>query len=237
MGSEAPTGREGGRPRSRSLGVVALMLMASTVAACGSSGGSANNDPPAPSALVVAPDYTLQGCTFLVNGSVPPGEPQGVNPNFPSFPSTVSSNKAITTIAQRGGTAIVDGTGLPSGTKLYGGPDATGPVVGVIPANDSIVVAEPVLWTDAKGGKWLAFFLICGGRNLYWASLDEVQQLSPAAGETITSLIDQLSKAPPYSTSHQASLLGIKVEKRALVWDDSSVQFTVGRGEMIPNGP
>ena len=49
-------------------------------------------------------------------------------------------------------------------------------------AETRIQVAEPVVWTDATGGKWLAFFLSCGGPALYWVSVDSLEHQNRADG-------------------------------------------------------
>ena len=40
-------------------------------------------DRPADELVVTAPDFTLQGCTYVLDGTVPAGEPEGVQPILP----------------------------------------------------------------------------------------------------------------------------------------------------------
>jgi hypothetical protein len=182
--------------------------------------------------LVTAPDFSLQGCTFTVNGSIPPGEPNGLKPSFPAFSPDPSANAAVKSIEEHGGTALVDGAGVPPGATLYAGPDRSGTVVGTVPSGQSILLAEPVIW-HSDGDTWLAFFLQCGGPNLYWASLDEIKQVSPTTASDLATTLSELKGAPPYSQSHQASFETVAVKDRSLVWTDSSIPFPVARGQLI----
>jgi hypothetical protein len=214
----------------RSHGVVLVALLVTSAAvltACGG-GSSATGS----SGLVTAPDFSLQGCTFTVNGSIPPGEPQGLKPSFPAFSPDPSANAAVTSIEEHGGTALVDGAGVPPGATLYAGPDRSGTVIGTVPSGQSILLAEPVIWRS-DGDTWLAFFLQCGGPNLYWASLDEIKQVSPTTARDLTTTLSELKGAPPYSQSHQASFETVAIKDRSLVWTDSSIPFPVGRGQLI----
>ncbi|MGB7051099.1 MAG: hypothetical protein WBG41_05990 [Acidimicrobiales bacterium] len=218
--------------RSRTFALVVMMLAtAAVLTACGDSGGSSATGS---AALVTAPVFPLQGCTFTVNNSIPPGEPNGLKPPFPAFSPDPSANAAVKSIEEHGGTALVDGAGVPSGATLYAGPDRSGTVVGTVPSGESILLAEPVIWrTDSD--TWFAFFLQCGGPNLYWASLNEIKKVSPAAAQGLTSTLSELKNAPPYSRSHQASLEAVTVKDRSLVWTVSSIMFPVGRGQLIQN--
>jgi hypothetical protein len=202
-------------------------------AACGS-GTAASTPPPTAStaAIVEPPAFNLEGCTYVFNGTIPDGEPQGLKPPFPAFGADQSAIDALQHIRSHGGRAMVDSVDLPGGTDLYAGPD-TGTKVGAVPSGDSILVAEPVVWTDSSGGKWLAFFLSCGGRSLYWVSVDGLKHQNPSDGAEIAQLIAQLEKAPPYSQSDMASLLPIEINgQRQLVFTDPKVTFLVGRGEL-----
>lgn len=216
--------------RSHRFVLVALLTAsAAALTACG--GGSSAT---ASTGLVAAPDFSLQGCTFTVNGSIPPGEPHGLKPSFPVFSPDPSASAAVKSIEEHGGTALVDGAGVPPGATLYAGPDRSGTVVGTVPSGESILLAEPVIW-HSDGDTWLAFFLQCGGPNLYWASLDEIKQVSPATATDLTTTLSELKGVPPYSQSHQASFETVAVKDRSLVWTDSSIPFPVGRGQLIQN--
>jgi hypothetical protein len=207
--------------------VALLMTSAAALTACGGSSSATGS-----TGLVTAPDFSLQGCTFTVSGSIPPGEPHGLKPSFPAFSPDPSANVAVKSIEEHGGTALVDGAGVPPGATLYAGPDRTGTVVGTVPGGESILLAEPVIWRSGDD-TWLAFFLQCGGPNLYWASLDEIKQVSPTTARDLTTTLSELKDAPPYSQSHQASFETVAIKDRSLVWTDSSIPFPVGRGQLI----
>ncbi len=223
--------------RRRAVAVVAAGLVALTVAACG--GGSSSTGTTAATSgstdsVVTPPAFTLQGCTYVLDGKVPTGEPTGLKPHFPSFSPDPSARAALRIIKGHGGTAMVDGVTLPAGTTLHAGPDTSGTKVGTIPSGQSILAAEPVVWTDSSGHTWLAFFLSCGGDNLYWVSLSELAKQNPSIGESLASLVSELAKAPPYTKSGQASLLPIVVDdEHHLVFADPKVTFSVGRGELV----
>ncbi len=218
---------------SRAVAVALVCLAAWAAAACGSGTGASTPLPAASSAIVEPPDFTLQGCTYEFNGTIPDGEPQGLKPSFPTFDADQSATDALQHIESHGGTGMVDSVDFPGGTDLYAGPD-TGTKVGVIPSGDSIQVAEPVVWTDATGGKWLAFFLSCGGRSLYWVSVDTLEHQNRADGIAITQLIAQLEKAPPYTKAGTASLLPIQIDdQHHLAFTDATVTLLVGRGALV----
>ena len=180
------------------------------------------------------PAVTLQGCSYTVDSTVPAGEPHGVKPPFPPFSPDPSVSAALAVIKAKGGTAMVGSVTLPPSTELFAGPDTDGAKAGTIPENQSILTTEPVLWTDAAGGKWLAFFLACGGSSLYWAGVDNIRSQNPVAGASIASELAQLEKAAPYTQTGQASLLPIRVdEHHHLVFNDAKVTFPVGRAELF----
>jgi hypothetical protein len=187
---------------------------------------------------VTAPDFTLSGCTFEVNNSIPQGEPTGLKPNFASFTPDASAGVALASIKKNGGKAMVDSAGLPSGTKLYAGPDRSSQVVGTIPSGKSLLLSEPVVWTGSNGETWLATFIECGGPNLYWASLDQIKQVSSGEAATLSSLIKQLAAVqPPYPKSDQASLVRVDVVGHNLAWNTSQITFPVARGQLVDNEP
>jgi hypothetical protein len=211
--------------------VLAALFVASAAALTACSGGSSPTDS---TSLVSAPDFSLQGCTYTVNNSIPPGEPRGLKPSFPAFSPDPSANAAVKSIEEHGGTALVDGAGVPPGATLYAGPDRSGTVIGTVPSGESILLAEPVIW-HTDDDTWMAFFLECGGPNLYWASLNEIKQVSPTTASNLSATLSELKGAPSYSESHQASFESVAVKDRSLVWTDSSIPFPVGRGQLIQN--
>jgi hypothetical protein len=219
--------------RAVAVGVAGLAALAST--ACGSaSGSSPTSAPSATVGIVKPPDFTLQGCTYVLDNTIPAGEPQGVKPPFPPFTPDGSATAALQHIKDHGGTAMVDSVTLPSGTTLYPGPDLDGTPVGAVSAQDSILAAEPVVWTDAQRGTWLAFYLSCGGDALYWVSVKGLEHQNPIAGKGVAAQIAQLQKAAPYTKSGTASLLPVVVNRhRQLTFSDPKVTFLVGRGELV----
>jgi hypothetical protein len=222
---------------SRAVAVALVCLAAVATAACGS-GTGASTPPPTVSAdaIVKPPDFTLQGCTYVFDSTIPAGEPQGLKPTFPPFGADQSATDALRHIRSHGGVAMVDSVDLPGGTDLYAGPD-TAALVGSIPSADSILAAEPVVWTDAQGGKWLAFFLSCGGQSLYWVSVDGVEHQNHSVGTDIAQQIAESEKAPPYTQTGSASLLPIEIDgQRRLTFTDPKVIFLVGRGELVGVG-
>jgi hypothetical protein len=228
LGSATPWWRRATVASVAAIGVLGL-------AACGSSTGSSS--PPTSGERVTAPDFNLQGCTFTVDNSVPTGEPTGLHPNFPSFNPDPSADSAVVSIKKHGGTAMVDSTSLPSGTQLYAGPDQSGTLVGTVPSGQSVLLAEPLVWT-ASGQTWLATFLQCGGPYLYWANLDQIKQVDPSSASATSELIKQLAAAAPYPKSDQASLLGVTVTGGHLEWATSfTMSFPVARGQLVHNIP
>lgn len=223
----------------RGVAVALVCLAAGAAGACGGGTGatSATTSPVvSTSAIVEPPDFTLEGCTYVFDSTIPAGEPQGLKPPFPPFEADQSATEALQDIRSHGGKAMVDSVNLPGDTDLYAGPDTT-TKVGVIPSADTILVAEPVVWTDAKGGTWLAFFLSCGGHSLYWVSVDGVEHQNRAVGTGIAQQIAELEKAAPYTQTGTASLLPIAInEQRQLVFTDAKVTFLVGRGELVGPG-
>lgn len=223
-----------GTHRVRVVPLVVLGLAAVVATACGSSTPSASTTSPSAStaSIVKPPNFTLQGCTYVLDSTIPAGEPQGIKPDFGSFSPDQAATAALEQIKAHGGTAMVDGATLPGGTTLYAGP-STENAVGTIPSGDSIHLAEPLLWTDHAGGEWLASFLSCGGNSLYWASVKEITQQNHAEGSQIAAQIAELKTASPYDKSGTASLLPVALNAQGhLVFTDPKVTFLVGRGEL-----
>ncbi len=221
-----------GRGRAGALGPVSGLVAAAALllssAACG--GGA---DAPTSATVVVPPTFELQGCTYEVSSTIPAGEPTGVNPGFAPFGPDASADRALEQIKAHGGTAMVDSVTVPAGIALYSGPDASLPSVGSVASGDSMLVAEPVVYTDQSGGTWLAFFLACGGQNLYWLSVDQAKTHHRTFADGVTAQIAQLKQAVPYTQSGSASMLPIVINRdRRLTFADPKVSFDVGRGEL-----
>lgn len=204
--------------RVRSPAVVALVLLiALLAAACGNS-SSATPGPVQP------PDIQLQGCTYVLDDTIPPGEPTGVQPHYPAFSPDASAVSALSHIQQHGGRAMIGGLDVPPGTTLYAGPD-TSQVVGNLPATYAILAAEPVVWVDKAGDTWIAFFLSCGGDNLYWTSVKAMGAASPLEGPGIAK---QLAEAKASN-----ALPSITIKDRKFRWDDKKIPYYIARGEQF----
>ena len=169
--------------------------------------------------MVRPPDVPLQGCTYVLNGAVPEGEPQGIQPDFRPFVPDQAARSAVAHIAAHGGTGLFYGFTLPSGVKLYAGPDAGRRPVATIPPNRSILAADPVLWTTGSGARWIATFVACGGQHLYWVSVDQIGKADPATGTAAARTIAMLETAAPYTQTGQASTLPVKIVNRQIVWN------------------
>ncbi len=208
------------RARLRRRGVAALacaVALALGAAACGSSSPTV----PANELVVTAPDFTLQGCTYVLDGTVPAGEPEGVQPHFASFSPDPTATAVLEAMKKDGGVALANGFIIPGGIHLYAGPDTSQPSVGTIPSNYAILVAEPVIWKTDSGKTWIAFFVSCGSKNLYWVSLRQIQDQNPVAAESITPLITKNSLVP------------IAISNQNFVWKHSKLTFIIGRGELF----
>lgn len=211
-------------PISGFVAAVALLLF---------SAGCGGTDTPPSASIVVPPSFELQGCTYEVSSTIPAGEPTGLNPGFAPFEPDASADHALEQIKALGGTAMVDSVTVPDGIPLHSGPDTTLPSVGTVASGDSILVAEPVVYTDQSGGTWLAFFLACGGQNLYWLSLDQAKHHNRTFAEGVTTQIAQLKQAAPFTQTGSASMLPIVINGgRHLAFADPKVTFDVGRGEL-----
>jgi hypothetical protein len=192
----------------------AVLALALFAAACGT--GTPSTDAVA---LVQPPALPFQGCTYVLNGTVPAGEPSGIQPGFPVFSPDQAAQSAVQDIATHGGTGIVDGFSLPTGTALYTGPDAGRSPVATLSGGRTILTAGPVLWTTRSGVEWLAFFVACGGNFLYWVRVDQVPGATAGAGGSLAQSIAAVKAAPPYTQTGQASTLSIRIEKRHIEWD------------------
>jgi len=228
-----------GHPRPwtfRALATVAMGGLLLVSAACGSSTSSTTTSTVAASSVVRPPAVPLQGCNYVLNGVVPPGEPTGVQPNFPPFTPDQAAQSAISHIAVHGGTGLVYGFTLPYGVKLFAGPDSGGQPVATIPSNHSILTADPVLWTTRSGAHWLAFFVACGGEHLYWVSVDQIGKVDAVAGGEAVRAIASLEVAAPYTQTGRASILPVKIMDGQITWNapaGSHALVPPARGQLL----
>ncbi len=211
-------------------------FMATAVAALALVASACSNGPSTSSGSSFAPAQPtdpLVGCTYTINGQVQSYLPTGRNPHFAAFSPDSSAESALHSIKTKGGTGIVDTFILPAGAELRSGPSPSAPVVGKISETDELQLYDPILWTDSAGGQWLASFIACGGRNLYWVSLADLQKTNPAFAKGLRSQLTQLRTARPYPETAMASLLPIVINtSKEVVWKDRSITFNVGRAEL-----
>ena len=215
-----------------------LALAGLTLAACG--GGSAasttTTTPSASTALVQPPDVSLQGCTYVINGSVPPSASSGIQPPFTLAGPDQAGEAALRAIRAHGGTGLVNEYTLPPGVKLYAGPDASSSPVATIPGARSLFVIDPVLWTTTSGTHWLASFVACGGHGLYWIDVAQIGTVDREAGLSVVRSIASLQAAAPYPGSGTASTLPITItitNKQQFAWANPAVTFAIGRGQYL----
>lgn len=229
-------GRPSGRARRlrRAAVVVVGLGLALTASACGSSASSAPTTTGSPISYLQPPPTQLQGCTYMFEGGVPAGESQGIQPHFPRFVPDQAAHQAIASIKAHGGTGLADGFYLPNGVALYAGPDSSQRPVATIPDGDSIEADAPVLWTTSSGQEWLAFFLACGGNNLYWVNVDEIGKVDPAMGASVKHSIAVDKTDPPSNISGKTSTMPIVINAVGnLAWAHQALPTTVGRGELV----
>lgn len=220
----------------RALVVVATGGLVLLAAACGGSSTSTTTSTGAPGAVVRPPAAPLQGCNYVLNGVVPPGEPLGVQPGFSPFAPDHAAQSAISHIAAYGGTGLVYGFTLSPGVKLFAGPDTGRQSVATIPLSHSILAADPVLWTTGSGAHWLAFFVACAGEHLYWVSVDQIGKADPAAGTEAVRAIAMLEVAAPYTLTGKASILPVKIADGQLIWNTPAGSHALvppARGQML----
>ena len=106
--------------------------------------------------------------------------------------------------------------------------------MGTVSSTEQFYVYEPVVWVDHAGKSWLASFLACGGPNLYWVSVDQVDSKMPGGAGSVGSTLAEFRKAPPYTQTGKGSLLPIKIDHTDhFVFDDPQVTFAIGRGQII----
>jgi hypothetical protein len=213
-----------------------LAVVALVTTACGAS-TSASSTPTTgvrvSDLAVLAPDSPTQGCSYTVDGSVPSYLPTGVAPTFPTVAPDPTAVAALHHIARAGGTAAVDGFILPPRTVLRSGPSTAAREIGTIPAGHQVFSFDPLVWTDATGTPWLAFFLACSGDQLYWVSVDELRRDVPTTGAAVAATLTGLVHARPYTETGQASLLPVRLLERHLIWDDKKLPTEPARGMLF----
>ena len=210
-----------------------VVVLVAVAAACG--GSPARPATASTTGIVQPPNVPVQGCAYVLGGSIPQGEYPGVQPPFPAFTPDPAAAAAVRSIRDHGGTGLVYGFSFPPGVHLYAGPDRSH-VVGTVPEGQRVLTSEPVLWTSAGGARWLAFFIACGGSNLYWVSVDQVRSVSADAGNLLVRVIPQLLAAPPYSpaSNPRASALPLTIgSDRQFAWKDPAVHLVIARGQLL----
>ncbi len=199
---------------------ILLVCLVFGASACGSSSASNGSTTTTAPNVVTAPDLAYDGCTYAPNGKIPAGEPTGIHPHFSAFVPDSSATSAEESMRNHGGGVLVNGFILPSGTQLHAGPDLDGSV-GAIPSHYAVLVAEPVVWKSSAGKTWIAFFVACGGPNLYWVSLDQLRQKDPDAAKNITTLLATEKPEP------------LVVSDGHLVLKSRGLSLVIGRGELF----
>ncbi len=219
---------------SRVLLLVAAVGVGAVLSACGSSTPSTTPSTAATEAVVKPPTDPLQDCSYAPDNKVPTGEPQGEQPPFAAFSPDQAAEQALQHIKEHGGTGLVTGYQIPSGTKLYAGPDPSSTPVGTVPAGRSLFLFTPVLWTTSSGQHWLVTFMACGGDSPYWIDVDQVQQADPAIYSQISTSISTLLATQDYPTTGQASSLPVVVDAQdRFAWKDTTVPFSPARSEYV----
>jgi hypothetical protein len=230
-----------GRTRTRAARAAAASIalgLALTLSACGSSSSTPGTTAAATTQSIVTPPLdVVQACTYAPNNKVPAGEPQGLQPPFPAASSDRAARSALRHIRDHGGTGVVSGFQLPSGTRLYAGPDATSPAVGTIPTGRSVFLFDPVIWTTSSGRHWLVSFLACGGADPYWVDVDQIRQADVTAYTGIVRQITALLATQDYVTTGHASSLPVVVDTgHRFAWKNPAVPFSPARGEYVGFG-
>lgn len=206
---------------------IAVAALAVVVSACSSGPSTASG------IVLTPPTDPLIGCTYTVNGQVQAYLPTGKRPHFAAFSPDPSAESALDSIRGKGGTGIVDTFILPGGAEFRSGPSPSALVVGKIGESDEVQLYDPILWTDSAGRQWLASFIACGGANLYWVGVDDLEKTNPAFAKTLRGELAQDRKAPPYTETAMASLLPIVINaSKEVVWKDRNITFNVGRAEL-----
>ena len=229
-----------GRRRARGARAVAVAMafgLAGVASACGSSSSSTTTTAATTTAIVKPPADILQGCTYAPGGKVPTGEPQGIQPPFRSFSPDQAAQSALQHMKDHGGTGLVYGFQLPSGTKLYAGPDTSSGAVGTIPTGRSVLFFDPVIWTTSSGRHWLVSFLACGGASPYWVDVDQIKQADVTVYNGIVKQITTLLASQDYvQTGHASSLPVVVNADQQFAWKNPAVPFAPARGEYVGFG-
>ena len=223
---------------ARTFAVAVALGLAVALSACGSSSSATTTTVAATTTALVKPPATaLQDCTYAPDDSVPAGEPQGVQPPFPSFTPDQAAQSAFRSITDHGGTGLVYGFQLPAGTKLYPGPDPSSGVVGTISTGRSVFFFDPVIWTTASGQHWLVSFLACGGAHPYWVDVSQIRQADVTVYSGIVKQISTLLASQDYVTTGHASSLPVVVDAdHRFAWKNPAVPFAPARGEYVGFG-
>lgn len=229
-----------GRSRSRTgrrIAVSIVLGLGLVLSACGASSSSPTSTSATTDAIVKPPVEMVQDCSYAPDDKVPTGEPQGIQPPFPAFTPDPSAQSALQHIKDHGGTGLVYGFQLPSGTDLYAGPDTSSGVIGTIPTARSILLFDPVLWTTSSGHHWLVSFLACGGASPYWVDVSQIKQADPTVFSGIEQQISTLLGSQDYtSTGHASSLPVVVSPSGHFAWKDPQVPFSPARGEFVGYG-
>ncbi len=221
---------------SRAMTAVAVLVVGLGAAACGSSSSSSGGSSSGTTAsdIVRPPADPIVNCTYTVNGKVSPLLPAGKKPGFAPFTPDASATSALQSIQSKGGQGIVASLGLPGLTKLRSGPSSSAPVVATLSKGQQILLYDPVLWEDGAGHDWLAFFLACGGSNMYWAGLTDLLKTDAKAAAQLSQLVGSLKTAPSYLETGKSSLLPVVIDKnKHIVWKDRKVTFSPARAIAI----
>jgi hypothetical protein len=214
------------------LAIAVTVAIGAAATGCGGSSGGATQTSEA--SLIQPPKLTIQGCEYLVNNAIPPGEPKGSKPPFSAFRPDPSAIAALQQLKAHGGTGMVDGFTLPAGTVLFTGPSTNAARAGVVAPANSVLLADPVVWTDSSGGYWLASFMICGGNNVYWLSVDQLLTQNPTFGKTVSDAIATLRTAPPFTKTGMISLLPIVIDgMHRFAWVAPNLAFQPARAQYL----
>ncbi len=207
-----------------------ILGLGAALSACSSSSPSAATT----EAVVKPPTTIVMSCSYAPGGKVPSGEAQGEPPPFGTFSPDQAAQSALQQIKDHGGTGLVYGYQLPSGTKLYAGPDASSAPVGTIPVGRSVFLFDPVVWTTSSGQHWLVTFMACGGDSPYWIDVDQVKQADAATYTALSKSISALLQSTDYPTTGQPSSLPVVVNSEdRFAWKDTTIQFSPARAEFV----
>ncbi len=75
---------------------------------------------------------------------------------------------------------------------------------------------------------------ICGGNDLYWLSVDQLEHQNSTFGQTMAQDIAMLRAAPPYPKSGMASLLPVVINvKHRFAWVTPNLAFQPARAQYL----